>query len=361
MHRKLFIPGPTEVSPDVLEAMSQPLIGHRGSQASELGERISRKLAQLMETENLIVLSTSSGSGLMEGAVRCFTARRAAVFSIGAFGERWYKMCRANGIAADIIRSPEGQATTPAQIEEALATGNYDVITVTHNETATGVANDLAALAAVWSRYPDVVVCIDAVSSLGGDRIPCDELGIDCLITSSQKCIGLPPGLAVAAVSQKALDRAETVPNRGLYFDYLELARFIRERGYQYPATPNISLYFALDRALDLMLEEGFAARYARHAAMAERVREWAGERFALFADPEHLSQTVTCIANTRGIDVGALNRWLGTQGFQISDGYGSLKGKTFRIAHMGWMELADIEELLATIDRWLDTEEVKA
>ena len=355
MHTKLFIPGPTEVHPEILAAMSTPMIGHRGAAASQLQGRISEGVAHLMETQNTVVLSTSSGSGLMEGAVRSFTAKRAAVFSIGAFGKRWYRMCEANGIATDLYEQPNGQATTPEQLADALAGGQYDLITITHNETATGVANDLEALAEVWRRYPDVIVCVDAVSSLGGHRIPMDALEIDVLISSSQKCLGLPPGLAVAGVSDRALARAEEVPHRGLYFDYLELVKFVRERPFQYPATPALSLYFALDVALQRAFSEGLEARYARHRAMAERVQGWAREHFELFADEAHLSQTVTCIRNSREIDVADLNRRLGERGFTISDGYGPLKGRTFRIAHMAEMQLADIDELLATIDELLD------
>lgn len=352
MHKKLFIPGPVEVRSAVLEKMSQPMIGHRSKDATQLQRSISDKIRKLMYTENMILLSTSSGSGLMEGAVRSCTAKRAAVFSIGAFGDRWYKMCTANRVPADKFSAEPGQATDPQQVDEVLSTGLYDVITITHNETATGVANPLEELSAVIRKYPDVIWLVDAVSSLGGDRIEVDRLGIDICITSTQKCIGLPPGMSFCSFSKKALEHAKTVEHRGLYFDFVELARFIEEKPYQYPSTPSLSHMYALDYQLDCILEEGLDNRFARHARMAERVREWALANYALYSDPAHLSQTVTCITNTKGFSVAELNQRLGECGYSISNGYGKLKDITFRIAHMADTTMEELEDLLQTIDR---------
>ncbi len=351
MQQKLFIPGPVDVREAVLEHMSDPMFGHRSKQASALQEKISQKLQQLMYTQNEILISTSSGSGLMEGAVRSCTAKKAAVFSIGAFGDRWYKMCQANGIPADLFQSELGQPTDPAQVDAALATGAYDVVTITHNETATGVRNDLVALSKLIKQYPDVIWLVDAVSSLGGDRIEVDALGIDICITSSQKCIGLPPGISFCSVSERAIEHAKTVPCRGLYFDFVELYRFVKEKPYQYPSTPSLSHMMALDYQLDCILAEGLDARFERHAQMAERVREWARTHFALFANPNALSQTVTCIENTKAVSVSALNQKLAERGYTISNGYGVLKDKTFRISHMADYTLADIDGLLAAIE----------
>jgi len=354
MYKKLFIPGPVDVRQDVLEKLSLPMIGHRTKDASALQQRISEKLQKVMFTQNTILLSTSSGSGLMEGAVRCFTARRAAVFSIGSFGERWYKMCQANGVPADIFRSELGQPTTPEMVREALSTGKYDLVTITHNETATGVHNPIFELSKVLKEFPDVISCVDAVSSLGGDYIPVDELGIDVCITSSQKCLGLPPGLAIASVTDRAIKKAETIPNRGLYFDYVELYKFVKEKPYQYPSTPSLPHMFALDYQLDRILAEGMEARYARHCAMAKRVQDWARENFALYSNPDHLSVTVTCITNTRGIPFSELNAAMGKRGYLMSNGYGALKDKTFRIAHMADNTVEDIDAMLKDLDEVL-------
>ncbi len=347
MHKRLYIPGPVEVTDDVLEKMATPMIGHRTKDASALQQSISEKMQKVMQTKNTIVLSTSSGSGLMEGAVRSFTKNRAAVFSIGAFGKRWYKMCTANGIAADLFESELGQITTCEMLDQALATGKYDLITITQNETSTGVHNPMAKLAEVYKKYPDVIVCVDAVSSMGGDLIPVDELGIDVCITSSQKCLGLPPGLAIASVSDKAIAKAETVENRGLYFDYLELVKFVKEKPYQYPSTPSESHMFALDYQLDKILEEGIVNRYNRHVEMAEIVRDWARENCELYSDPDNLSVTVTCITNTTGLAFSDINKAMGDRGYLMSNGYGPLKDKTFRIAHMADTTVDDIKVML--------------
>mgnify|MGYP003298274265 CR=1 FL=1 len=248
MHKKLFIPGPTEVKDDVLAKMAEPMIGHRTKDASALQQSISEKLQKVMMTNNTIVLSTSSGSGLMEGAVRSFTKTRAAVFSIGAFGKRWYKMCTSNGIAADIFESEMGKITTPEMVDEALSTGKYDLITITHNETSSGIHNPVGEIMeVVKAKYPEVIVCVDTVSSMAGDYIPVDEWGIDVCITSTQKCLGLPPGMAIAAVSDRAIEKAKTIENRGLYFDYVELVKFVKEKPYQNFSLANKKQVFDID------------------------------------------------------------------------------------------------------------------
>lgn len=351
MHKKLFIPGPVEVRQEVLDRMATKMIGHRTKDATELQRSISDKIRKLMYTENEILLSTSSGSGLMEGAVRSCTAKRAAVFSIGAFGDRWYKMCTANNVPADIFKAELGQATDPSEVDRVLATGDYDVVTITHNETATGVANPLEELSAVIRKYPDVYWLVDSVSSLGGHKIDVDRLGIDICITSTQKCIGLPPGMSFCSVSERAIEHARTVEHRGLYFDFVELYKFVKEKPYQYPSTPSESHMFALDYQLDCILEEGLDARFDRHTAMAERVRDWARQNFSLYSDPAHLSNTVTCIDNTKGISVSELNKRLGERGYMISNGYGALKEKTFRIAHMADTTMEELEALLTAMD----------
>ena len=361
MHKKLFIPGPVEVNPDVLEKMATPLIGHRTKDATALQQAISEKMQKVMATKNTIILSTSSGSGLMEGAVRCFTAKRAAVFSIGAFGKRWYKMCTANGIPADIFESELGQITTPEMLEEALSTGKYDLITITQNETSTGVHNPMDKLAAVYKKYPDVIVCVDTVSSMAGDYIPVDELGIDVCITSTQKCLGLPPGMAIASVSEKAIKKAETVENRGLYFDYLELVKFVKEKPYQYPSTPSESHMFALDYQLDKILAEGIENRYQKHVKLAKIAQYWARENCELYSNPENLSVTVTCVTNTTGIATSDLIKAMGEKGYLMSNGYGPLKDKTFRIAHMGDLTEEELKTYLSDLKATIDELKAKA
>lgn len=354
MHKKLFIPGPVEVREDVLQKMAEPMIGHRSKDASSLQRSISEKMQKVMYTKNTILLSTSSGSGLMEGAVRSCTSRRAAIFSVGAFGDRWYKMAVSNGVPADLYSSEPGSPTTAEMVDRTLATGKYDLLTITHNETSTGVMNPADEIAAVMRKYPEVVWCMDTVSSMAGTRIEVDSLGVDICITSTQKCLGLPPGMAVCSFSEKAAEAAKKVEFRGLYLDLLDLYNYVLKKDYQYPSTPSLSHMFALDYQLDRILAEGLENRFARHIEMAGIVRAWADENFKLFPRLEFASNTLTTIKNTRNISVAELNKKLGEKGYVISNGYGDLREVTFRIAHMADAAVEDIKELLSVIDGML-------
>jgi aspartate aminotransferase-like enzyme len=352
MHKKLFIPGPVEVREDVLEKMAGPMIGHRTKDASNLQRGISEKMQKVMYTNNTILLSTTSGSGLMEGSVRSCTSKRAAIFSIGAFGDRWYKMATSNGVPADIFTSEPGKPTTAEMVDKELSTGKYDVVTITHNETSTGVMNPVDEISEVMKKYPEVVWCMDTVSSMAGTKIEVDKLGVDICITSTQKCLGLPPGMAICSFSQKAVEAAKKVQFRGLYLDLLDLYNYIQKKDYQYPSTPSLSHMYALDYQLDRILEEGLENRFARHIEMAGLVRTWAKENFELFPEERYVSNTLTTIRNTKGISVSELNKKLGAEGYMISNGYGDLKEVTFRIAHMADTTVEEIKELLAVIDR---------
>ena len=354
MYKKLFIPGPVNVTEDTLQKMATPMIGHRIKEASTLQRGISDKLRKLMYTQNEILLSTSSGSGLMEGAVRSCTQKRAAVFSCGNFGNRWFAMAEDNNVPADKFEVEWGLPNTAESVDQVLATGKYDLITITHNETSSGVMNPVEEIAQVVKKYPEVIFCVDAVSSLGGAKIEVDKWGIDICITSSQKCLGLPPGLSLCSISEKALEAARKVKFRGTYFDLLQIYEYIQKKDYQYPSTPSLSHMFTLDYQLDKILQEGLDNRFTRHTQMADYVRAWTKEKFALFAQEEFSSNTVTCIKNTREISVGDLNKALGERGFMISNGYGKLKDKTFRIAHMAEATLSEIKELLSLIDEIL-------
>src|ERR1041385_5231552 len=263
--KKLFIPGPTQVHPDVLAKMATPMIGHRGKDASDLQRSISDKMRQLMFTTGKIVLSTSSGTGLMEGAIRSATAKRAIVFSIGAFGDRWHDLAKLNGIESDIHREEDGQPTLPETVDRYLKTGKYDVVTITHNETSVGIMNPIEGIADVIRKYPDVVWLVDCVSSLAGTKVEVDKLGIDICITSSQKALALPPGLSIASISPKAEARFEKVGNKGYYLDLKNLVKYVDKKDYQYSSTPSLSHMYALDFQLDRIEKEGLEKRFDRH------------------------------------------------------------------------------------------------
>ncbi len=355
---KLFIPGPVDVADDVLQKMATPMISHRGKEVTALQKSISEKLQKVFFTSNTMILSTTSGSGLMEAAVKCCVSKGAAVFSVGAFGDRWGKMVQSNGKPVDVFKTEPGAPTLPEDVDRALATGKYDLVTITHNETSTGVVNPVKAIGNVVKKYPDVIYCVDAVSSMGGTKIEVDECGIDICITSSQKCLGLPPGLSICSISEKAIERAKAVENRGLYLDLIELYSFVKEKNFQYPSTPSLSHMFALDYQLTKILErEGLENRFERHEQLAARVREWANLHFKVLAQEGYCSATVTTIENTRQIDVGALIKGLEADGFLIGNGYGALKDKTFRIAHMAERTMDEINDLLVRMDQILGFE----
>ena len=359
-HIKLFIPGPIEVRESLLNAQTKPMIGHRGKPFEQLFGSIQENLRKVFYTKSRVLVSTSSGTGLWEGAARnCVTDNpETGVLATvcGAFSERWADVFERNAKTTTVIRVSEGQAIKPEMVETAirLHPGVFDAIAIVHNETSTGVTNPLEDIVKVVKTFsPDTLILVDAVSSLAGVKIDFEAMGIDVLLTSSQKCFGLPPGLAFAAVSDRALQRAAGIRNRGYYFDFIELDSFLQKNNT--PATPAISLLNALDVQLRDMLAEGLDARFARHGRMAEMTRSWAISRgYSLFAERGYESQTVTCVANSLGTDIGALNKFLGVRHMHLSDGYGNLKGKTFRIAHMADLQESDIAVLLDAIDKFI-------
>jgi len=359
-HIKLFNPGPVEVRKEILEAQAHWMIGHRGKPFEELFARIQTKLRQVFFTQQRVYVSASSGTGLWEAAARnCVSddpARGVLATVCGDFSERWADVFERNGKATTVISVERGQAITPEQVRAAIEAHGapFDAIAIVHNETSTGVRNPLAEIVAVVKALsPDTLILVDAVSSLAGDKIEFDRLGLDVLLTSSQKCFGLPPGLSFAAVSDRALEKAKTIKNRGYYFDFIELEAFLKKNNT--PSTPAISLLYALDQQLDDMMTEGLDNRFVRHANLAKRTQDWATEMgFGLFAAPGHASQTITVVSNLRQIDVGALNKFLAGREMSLADGYGTLKGKTFRIAHMADTTEAELDELLLAINDFL-------
>jgi aspartate aminotransferase-like enzyme len=349
-HKRLFIPGPTEVRVENLAALARPQIGHRSEEFKQLYRSVVPKLRQLMRTEGRVFLFSSSSTGVWEAAIRNCVADRVLCCMQGAFSDRWHRVAESNGKQAAELRVEWGRAITAQMIDDALAPGGFDAVTVVHNETSTGVMNRLDEIAEVMRGHPDVLFLVDAVSSMAGSPIDVDGYGIDVCLAGLQKAFSLPAGLAVASVSERALDRARKIPNRGYYFDFLEMLKY-DERD-QTPSTPAIPQINALDAQLVAIIAEGLERRFERHAMLAGIVQDWARDRFELFAEPGFESATVTCVRNTRGISVSQLNRDLGQQHCTISNGYGVLKEKTFRIAHMGDTQEWEIRGLLATIDR---------
>jgi len=350
MHKKLFIPGPTEVRQDILDAQAKPLIGHRMKAMTALYTGIITKTQEILDTQNFTFVLTASGTAIMEGAIRNCVKSDVLCCVCGAFSERWFKIAQACDKNADAITVDWGKAIKPEMVEDKLKSKKYEAVMVVQNETSTGVRNPVEDIAKIVKKYPDVLLLVDTVSSLMGDHIKINDWGIDVCLASSQKAIALPPGLAVGVVSDRALKKSETVTGRGHYCNFMDIKDYFEKKG-QTPTTPAITLMYALDRQLDKIKAETMQKRYQRHKDMAQYVQDWANKHFKMFSEKGYESVTVSCIDNTKGISVADLNNELGNRGFAISNGYGKMKEQTFRIAHMGDLTLDEIKELISNIE----------
>lgn len=349
-HVKLFVPGPIEVRPEVLQAMASPQIYHRSPEFRDLYAELQGKLQRFLYTEQPVLLFASSSTGTMEAAVRNCVGKRVLHVVNGAFAKRWYEISQACGIPADALEIPWEKAARPAEIADRLKTGHYDAVAVVYNETSTGLMNPLPEIAEAVREFPDVLLLVDAVTAMGGVKIEFDELGLDVCLAGVQKCFGLPPGLAVCAVSERAIRRAEALKPKTYYLSFPMMLKSHAKN--ETPATPSVPHLFALNLQLDYFFEEGLDRRFARHEEMAGVVQVWAKEHFDLYPEAGHWSKTVTCVKNTRGISVDTLSKTLiARYGLRISNGYGDLREKTFRIAHMGDLTVPEVRGVLAAID----------
>ncbi len=352
---KYFLPGPTEVRPEILEAMVRPVIGHRGAEMQALMKRLAPRLRQLFLTERPVYVSTSSATGLMEAAIRACASRRVLSLVCGAFSERFFKIARACGKQADRLDVDWGDANEPGGLAETLASGGYDAITLVHSETSTGVLNPVAEIAAaVRAAAPDTLVLVDCVSSLAATPVEVDAWGLDFALTGSQKALALPPGLAFGVASQRAFDRSRAMPDAGLYFGFQAFEQAVEKN--QTANTPAVSLLYALDAQLEAIEAEGLEARWARHRAMAERTWAWVDELrerrdidLRVLADEGRRSPSVTCVVTPEGMSGVEITRRMAALGYTIASGYGPLRETTFRIGHMGDHT---VEELNTLLDR---------
>lgn len=348
---KLHIPGPVEVSPATFTAMARPMIGHRSKDFVSLYDAIHPRLQSLMGTTQPVFLSTSSAWGVMEGAIRNLVAKKVLCCCSGAFSDKWIDVARRCGKEGEALQFDWGTPIDPALIDAKLATGEFDVVTFIHNETSTGCMNPLAEVAAVVRKYDDVLLVTDTVSSFTVVPIEVDALGIDVLLTGSQKALALPPGLALFTVSERAFARAETIKDRGYYFDFIEFRS--NQVNSMTPSTPCISLIYGLEHQLDVMFSEGIENRFARHARLNDMVHEWVeANGFAFFAPEGFRSKSLTCIQNNKGIDVSKLQKIMrDDHALAIDGGYGKIKGTTFRLSNMGDETEGSIQNLLAALD----------
>jgi aspartate aminotransferase-like enzyme len=348
---RYFVPGPAWVRPEILQELARPMIGHRSEEFRTLFRRVNAGLKELFATKQTTFVVTASGTGLMQASLVNCVARRVLVTTCGAFSKRWYDIAESLGYEVDRLDVAWGNAVEPQQLADHLARhhrAHYDAVTITHNETSTGVTNDVATLAqVVRDEAPDALVLVDAVSSLGGMPVEFDSWNLDVCFASVQKAIGLPPGITVAAVSDQALERAAKHPYRGTYFDLLAYSKSAAEDSV--PSTPSIPHFYALAAQLNFIREEGLATRFERHRRMRDLTLQRASHVAKPAVDPAHASPTVTALAPAMSVDT--IRSEMKKRGFTLGGGYGEWKQSTLRIGHMGDMTLDDVGAMLDELE----------
>jgi aspartate aminotransferase-like enzyme len=334
-----------------MAAFSRPMIGHRGEPFTNLYREIHPRLQTLFYTKQPVFLSTSSAWGVMEASIRNLVSRGVLCCMCGAFSDKWLDVARRCGKNAEPLQVDWGKHIDHKDLDRALASGKFDTVTLIHNETSTGVMNPLPEICCTLAKYPDVVLILDTVSSFSGMKIDMDALGVDVMLTGSQKALALPPGFSLFSASEKAFARAEKQKDRGYYFDFLEFKK--QHEGWMTPTTPSIGHIFALQSKLEDIFEESLDARYARHERTNALVHDWVNKAgFDFFAEQNFRSKTLTCIANNKGIDVVDLAKRLREKHHLVIDpGYGKLRGKTFRLSNMGDETEETVSHLLACLD----------
>ncbi len=360
-----FLPGPTEVRPEVLAAMTRPMIPHRGRDFEALYARCDAGLRRVFRTERPVYVSSSSATGLMEGAVRAAAPGPVLAVVTGAFSERFADIARACGRGVDVLDVPWGRAADPDDVARALAAGptaaagggRFAAVTVVHSETSTSALTDVRAVAAA-ARAHGAACLVDSVTGVGGAELHADAWGLDFVLTGSQKALALPPGLAFGVASAEfaagIAARPAGAAARGRYLDLAEFEAYAAK--HQTPNTPAVSLLYALDAQLEAFAREPIEARWARHRAMAEQMWEWAearGDRFGLglLAPPGERSPTVTAVTLPPGVTGDAVAAAVAERGYVIGAGYGRLKATTFRVGHMGDHTPATLAGCLAACD----------
>lgn len=350
---RYFIPGPVWVRPEIMQEMSRPIIGHRSPEFRELYRRIITDLKELFRTQQHTFVATCSGTGLMEAALVNCVPRSVLVTTCGAFSHRWLQIAETLGVEVDHFDRQWGSAIDPGELASHIASRHhrYDAITLTQNETSTGVINDIEALAKmIRIESPETLILVDSVSSLAGAPLLFDEWDLDVCFAGTQKAIGVPPGLTVFAVSERAMEKSAHTPYRGLYFDFLQYRKQAEQGGTAY--TPAVSLCYALAAQLEHILRvEGLEARWERHEAMRRRVRERTSGYAVRVADRPIASPTVSALEpldrEARSIVDGMKAR-----GFTLGGGYGSWRDSTFRIGHMGDVTMSDLDAMLDALEQ---------
>ncbi|MEM9556373.1 MAG: alanine--glyoxylate aminotransferase family protein [Acidobacteriota bacterium] len=347
---RFFLPGPTYVLEEVREQMVRQPIGHRSAAFKELHARIAERLPQVFRTQRDVLLVTSSGSLIWDMAAASTLRGNVLCCVNGAFSKRFRTVCEARGLEVDAIEVPMGEAVDPDLVRDALRRKSYQAVTLAHNETSTGVLSPLQEIVQVVRAESDAMIYVDAVSSLAGARVEVDAWDVDLLFTGAQKALALPPGLAFVTASERVYEAAAQVTGKGYYTD---ISRWLdKHRGQGTLTTPAVPQLFALDRQLDIILDEGMEARWQRHLALRARTEEWAAANgFTYASSPDTTSPTVSCLKPPAGIDAPALVKALLDRGVVVGGGYGAWKPHSFRIGHMGEVRMIHLEELFGAIE----------
>jgi aspartate aminotransferase-like enzyme len=346
----LFAPGPTPVPPQVLAAMAEPVVHHRAADFRAVYERCLGRLGQVFRTEQAVLLFTSSGTGAMESAVAnlCDAGDQVLVVSAGSFGERWRQIAEAYGTDLDVLGYEWGETPQADDVAARLAARPAKLVLCQQSETSTGVVADIRAIAAA-AREAGALCVVDAISSLGAVPLEMDEWGVDVVLSGSQKALMTPPGLAMAAVSDAAWERLGSGPR--FYLDWRRTRD--AQAKLDAPFTPAVSLIAGLDVALGMLLETGLEEAFAHHARLGRACREGVKAMgLELFSPDEERSAVVTAVRSPEGIDSGDLLSLLNSRyGITLAPGQGRLKGKVFRIGHIGWYDVFDITTALAALE----------
>ena len=348
-----FLPGPTEVRPEVLAAMTRPMIAHRSEAFEALYARIDEGMRTVFRTTRPVFMSSSSATGFMECAVRSAPAGRLLCIVNGAFSERFADIARASGRDVDTIDIAWGGVPDLGEVERRLAASRYAAVTVVHSETSTGALIDVKAVRDLAHRH-GALCMVDTVSGLAGAPFGFDEWELDFALTGSQKALTMPPGLAFAVASDGFMKTAQQ-PGRGRYFDLLEFEAYAKKN--QTPNTPALSLLYAAEVQLERLRAEGLEARWARHQAMAERTWAWVdetaarlGAEMSVLAPAGSRSPTVTTIVLPERLTGPDVVKAVAERGYSITSGYGRLRDRTIRIGHMGEHTLEGLERCLAAV-----------
>lgn len=356
MKRYLLAPGPTPVPPEVLLAMAQPMIHHRAPEFAELFGRVREDLKWLFQTANDVLILASSGTGGMEGAVANFLSPgdRALTVNGGKFGERWGKLCKTFGVQVTELKVEWGQAVDPKAVAEALKKDpSIKAVYVQASETSTGVAHDVRKIAEIVRSCEDTIVVVDAITALGVMDLKTDAWGLDVVITGSQKALMLPPGLAFVSVSDKAWRLAEKAKNGAFYFDFKKERQSQTKNQTAY--TPAVSMILGLEQVLKMLKAEGLEAVFARQAKLAQATREGVEAAGLSLLAKDSPSNAVTAIRAPEGVDGQAIYKNLRVQyGITAAGGQDHLKGKIFRVSHMGYTDRFDVITALAAIEMTL-------